>query len=75
MFPRCYLELVMSSRFLREREAAEYLGVSRSWLAQGRIRGSELDTPPYLKLGRSVRYDRDDLDAWLEQRRRGSVSA
>lgn len=24
--------------------------------------------PPYIKVGRSVRYRRSDLDAWLEQR-------
>ena len=54
---------------LCEREACFYLGVSRSFLAQGRIYGDlpgRTPTPPFLKIGRMIRYRIEDLDAWLE---------
>jgi excisionase family DNA binding protein len=56
---------------LNPREAANYLGLSTSWLAKLRLTG---DGPPFLKLGRQVRYRRADLDAWLNQRLRRSTS-
>ena len=54
------------SQKLKEPEAAEYLNMSRPWLRLGRMRRNG---PPYLKIGRSVRYDIRDLDAWLEKHR------
>lgn len=59
-------------RTLSDREAARYIGMSPSWLRQSRVSGSA-DVPPHLKIGRAVRYLRDDLDAWLESRRRTST--
>lgn len=56
-------------RAVTEIEAALYIGMSRSWLAQARMNGSP-DAPPFLKIGRSVRYLIDDLDRWLASRRR-----
>ena len=57
---------------LRAPAAAEYLGLSTSTLAKMRLRG---DAPPYMKAGpRIVLYDRADLDAWLEPRKRRSTS-
>lgn len=53
---------------LNEHDASLYIGMSRSWLAQGRMRGDP-EAPPFLKIGRSVRYLRSDLDQWLESRR------
>jgi predicted DNA-binding transcriptional regulator AlpA len=47
---------------LTTEQAAEYLSVSSSWLAQSRGRG---DGPPYFKIGRAVRYARAALDAWV----------
>jgi len=59
-------------RKLRAPEAAEYLGLSASTLAKMRLRG---DGPPFLKAGRRiVLYDRSDLEAWLDTRRRHSTS-
>lgn len=48
----------------REEQAAEYLGMKVTTLRQWRFlsRG-----PVYLKIGRSVRYRREDLDAFLQQ--------
>jgi excisionase family DNA binding protein len=53
-------------------EAAEYLGVSPSWLVQSRGRG---DGPPYFKVGRPVRYAKTALDAWVQSRTVISASA
>lgn len=57
-------------RTLTEKEACQYLGVSRSFLAQARMEGNRKNRtpgPPFLKLGRAVRYRIDDLDTWLEK--------
>lgn len=63
----------MESRIkLRAPYAAQYVGLSVSTLAKMRLRG---DGPQYSKAGpRIVIYDRDDLDAWLDSRRRTSTS-
>ncbi len=51
---------------LKEVDTAEYLQVSRAFLRHARIGRGE--GPPFVKIGRSVRYRLIDLDAWLEQR-------
>jgi excisionase family DNA binding protein len=43
--------------------AAEYLGVSPATLRAWRL---QCRGPAYRKLGRAVRYHRQDLDAWSE---------
>lgn len=55
-------------RLLTTSEAAMWLGMSEHWLKTSRFR-PELDGPPFVKIGRSVRYDSGDLDAWLERRK------
>ena len=45
--------------------AAARIGLSRSTLEKLRVYGGG---PPYLKLGRLVRYRVTDLDAWLAER-------
>jgi predicted DNA-binding transcriptional regulator AlpA len=57
------------SRSLTEIQAANYIGMSRSFLAQSRMDGQRdhrTSAPPFIKIGRSVRYLREDLDAWLD---------
>jgi hypothetical protein len=54
---------------LTEDQAAKKLNVSPSWLAKARMRG---DGPPYVKIGRSVRYG--DVVAWAKARMRFSTS-
>ena len=56
------------SHTLTEHQAAHYISMSRSWLAQARMRGNA-EAPPFLKIGRSVRYLRADLDIWLAEKR------
>ena len=56
-------------RFLKESEAAEFIGMSRQFLRKSRMNGTlraHTPGPPYVKLGRSVRYDLSDLERWLE---------
>lgn len=50
-------------------EAANYLGISQSWLRQARMRGRK-DAPPFVRIGRAVRYRIQDLDDWLEVNKR-----
>lgn len=57
------------SRALTENQAATYIAMSRSFLAQSRMdgnRGNRTPAPPFIKIGRSVRYLREDLDRWLD---------
>ena len=53
---------------LDTKAAALYLGKSISWLKQARCVGSPA-APPFVKVGRSVRYLRRDLDAFLAGRK------
>ena len=55
-------------RALSEKEAATYICMSRSFLRQARMEGNRENrtpAPPFVKIGRSVRYLREDLDQWL----------
>ncbi|MBF0612981.1 MAG: helix-turn-helix domain-containing protein [Magnetococcales bacterium] len=51
--------------------AAQYVGCSRSKLEKLRLYG---DGPLFIKIGRTVVYRRQDLDAWLEMNTRNSTS-
>lgn len=65
------MEQVHTEKY-RTSEAARYLNMSSSWLAKRRMYG---DGPEYSKAGpRIVVYDKQDLDAWLESRKRSSTS-
>lgn len=56
---------------LTEVEAGEILGgISRITLQSWRSRG---EGPPYLKIGRLVRYRRQALTDWLETRERNPL--
>ena len=54
-----------------EREAAIYIGMSRSFLRQARIDGSRLHRTPgprFIKVGsKAIRYRREWLDEWINQ--------
>lgn len=43
---------------------AEYLGVTEQTLANWRYLGRG---PRFYRVGQLVKYDRDDLDAWLDE--------
>jgi hypothetical protein len=54
---------------LTETQAAETLGLEPATLRRWRWAG--YDNLPYLKIGRSVRYDPDDIAAFIESARHG----
>lgn len=62
-----------SSRRLRTKAAADYLGYSESTLEKKRLTGNG---PPFIRLGvrGAIVYDTRDLDAWLADRRVSSTS-
>ena len=64
-------ELNGGERLLTPKEAATFLRLSLSWLAKARMRG---DGPPYVKLGRAIRYREGGLMQWLRLRQRLSTS-
>lgn len=54
---------------LTEHDAARYLGYSYHTLRDWRRgRGGAVPGPRHVKHGRTIRYDRRDLDAWQEAR-------
>ncbi|MGE4424745.1 MAG: helix-turn-helix transcriptional regulator [Pseudodesulfovibrio sp.] len=53
----------ITSSILNEREAARILGLSVHTLRARRFKGQ---APAYLKLGKSVRYEREALERFLE---------
>jgi excisionase family DNA binding protein len=56
---------------LTPNEAAKLLKVSLSWLAKARMRG---DGPPYIRVGRQIRYSEAALLQWMKSRQRLSTS-
>lgn len=60
-----------TTTYLDTRATAEHLNVSPNTLSRWRWTG---DGPAFLKMGRSVRYARSDLDAWVAERKRHSTS-
>jgi excisionase family DNA binding protein len=56
---------------LTPKEAAKVLKVSLSWLAKARMRG---DGPPFIKIGRNIRYAEAALLQWMKSRQRLSTS-
>ena len=63
--------IVQASRdLLKEQEAAQVLGIAPGTLSVWRSTGRY--NLPFLKVGRSVRYRRADLLAWLDARVRQS---
>ena len=59
------------SPLLTAKEASLRLKVSLSWLAKARMRG---DGPPYICIGRSIRYAEAALSQWMKSRQRLSTS-
>jgi predicted DNA-binding transcriptional regulator AlpA len=62
------VEILKTKPAFDEEEAALYTSTSVSYLRKGRegtLPDDSVPTPPFIKIGRSVRYLREDLDAWL----------
>jgi excisionase family DNA binding protein len=60
-----------SDIWMTRTEAARYLKLGESTLAKYFVSG---DSPPAAKIGRSVRYRKTDLDAWMVGRLRRSTA-
>jgi len=65
------MNTISSDAYLTRAEAAAYLKLGISTLAKAFVAG---DSPVAIKIGKSVRYARSDLDAWMLARRRRSTS-
>ena len=57
--------------YVNTRELAEITGVSASTWNKRRLTG---DTPPFVKVGASVRYHVPTAKAWIDERTRRSTS-
>lgn len=53
-------------RLVRDADLAEYTGIPRGTWLDWRYRRIG---PPYIKVGRHVLYDADEVDRWLAARR------
>lgn len=62
-----------TSRWLTTPQAAAYLGCSKSTLEKDRV--YRLLNIPFTRLGRTIRYDQQDLDRYLEARKEGETSS
>jgi len=60
-----------SDTYLTPPEAAAYLRTSPSTLAKRRLYGGG---PAFTRIGRAIRYHREDLDVWMAGRRVRSTS-
>lgn len=63
--------MAMKSNLLTTREAAARLGLSTTTLEIWRWRGTG---PKFRKLGKAVRYTKEDLDAFIEAATRTNTS-
>jgi predicted DNA-binding transcriptional regulator AlpA len=65
-------------RAFTEIQAAQYISMSRSFLAQSRMDGNRetrTPAPRFIKIGKSVRYLKEDLDSWLDSFQKHDHSA
>lgn len=63
---------MQTTTLMNEKEAAEVLRLSPRTLQSWRVSGGG---PTYRKLGRAVRYDRAQLDAWIAARSTAHTAA
>lgn len=69
--PKSAREPKSGERLLTPEETADFLRVSLSWLAKARMRG---DGPPFVKIGRSIRYPESALHQWMKSQMHLSTS-
>ena len=63
----------MKKRLLRPVEVEAEYGLPSGELAKKRVAGGG-DAPPFLRFGRAIYYDRDDLERWIASSKRNSTS-
>lgn len=57
---------------LSQKEAAEYLGTTVGTLNTWRHYGK--DTIPYLRWGNRIKYQKEDLDAWIKANKKNTIT-
>ncbi|WLB64671.1 helix-turn-helix domain-containing protein [Bradyrhizobium japonicum] len=57
---------VVTTDYMTTREAAAYTKFSRQFFEAARYKGDG-SGPPYIKVGRAVRYRKPTLDAWMSK--------
>ncbi len=63
-----------SPNLIPEQEAAKYCSVSLAFLRRRRSEGNRtgiVPGPPFVKLGKAVRYRLSDLDEWINENIQG----
>lgn len=71
----CSCGIQNGDRLLTTAEAARYLRVSVQWLEKTRVYGLKRGTPPpFIRLGRFIKYRLSDLDAYIERNKARSTS-
>ncbi|MEZ5814417.1 MAG: helix-turn-helix domain-containing protein [Alphaproteobacteria bacterium] len=58
-------------KLLNQVQAADMLGMSISWMERKRWEGGG---PKYIKIKHAVRYRKEDLEEWINERLRSSTS-
>lgn len=59
-------DAILAKPTVDERAASRFIGFSTSYLRQARMRNQG---PPYIRVGRAVRYRVEDLDRFLDAHR------
>ena len=65
-------EPTVQPQLLTSKQAAEFLAMKEITLRKARMNGAsagKIPPPPCIRLGRTIRYDRDDLRRYIEQHR------
>jgi len=69
---KVHQRITVNKRALTDPEASKYIGMSKSFLRQSRMNGDRNNRtpgPPWIKIGRAIRYLIEDLDEWLDEHR------
>ena len=65
-------DIAIENDIVKEREAAKYICMSVPFLRQSRmdgVREGRTPGPPWIRIGRAIRYRIEDLDAWIQKHR------
>jgi hypothetical protein len=65
------MEIKLEQKYVDEACASTITGMSPAWFQRARWAGNG---PPFVKVGRAVRYRLDELIGWFEDRKRTSTS-
>jgi len=60
----------MQQRYITTKEAAKILGISYKTLEKGRCGYGKI-APPYVRIGRTIRYSTDELLTYINERANG----